>query len=701
MRAKGIAVVGLALVVLAGLGAARADDGAEAQSAALEVFFGGGTIDVASKREETASAAPAVVRTYTREDIRELGLRTLGDVIRITPGFTMVTDIDDLVIGTRGIVTDNNSKFVVLLNGHNMTSTFNNGVNPNHVFPMSLENVKRVEVLTGPGSVLWGSGALLGVFNIVTEDAQSFVTDGDQETEVALGTGNQDTFRAFAQHAVFGDVGGELASVYASGKFYQSNGTDDGKTLFLGSEPVDANSRLYDTGAAYELYANGTWGPFQATVRALDLPDHRVLPRSDASERNLSNFVELAWDTHPVGTVHTRATVFGDWWRQKKDVRNGDASTPLQLLTGGFDAPVRQFDEYRGGATALVDWFPSADYRLAAGAELRQTSYEDSSSLAATPDGKRIVPFEAFDVAVFGQADWWVADWLALQGGVRYSGSDTFDDSVDPKAAIRVLPLGRETFQLKYVFQKAFLHPTAFQRNAIVTIPPGSPLTPDQLPELQRAQTNIDNERLTSHDVQLLWQPEPELGFSVTGFHRELVNLISFNTLFDVPPPRTFVNFGDVTSWGAEAEVHVRWGKLNEQVNVSWAKAEFDPGKYGPFGASDADGELLAFPDVMANVITRYYVADGVSLAAVVRILGSADYFADGTDQRQRHTTSSDVNADLDLNLRWENAGAAGLTLALGAINVLDDSTRRPLAANPGTAYPERLTVQATTSYRF
>ncbi len=689
----------ISIATVAGLAVpARAADDA---SATIDMLFGNQPVEVASRRGERAATAPAVVRVYTREEIRELGLRTLSDVIRITPGFTMVTDIDDLVIGTRGIVTDNNSKFVVLLDGHNLTSTFNNGVNPNHVFPMSLENVARIEVLTGPGSTLWGSGALLGVFNIVTEDADTLVGADRTKTEVGAGVGNEDLVHVWAQHADVGTLAGTPASLYASGKFHQSHGTPDGKMLFLGAEPVDTDSRLYDPGAAYELFANARWGDLSATLRALDLPENRDLPRPDGTERNLSNFAELAWDARPATTLSTRVTVSGDWWRQRKDIRNGDASTPRELLTGGFDAPVRQFDEYRGASTVLLDWFPTADHRFTLGGEVEWSDYQDSSRLAATENGKRIIPFHALGGSLFAQYEWWIASWLSLVGGGRYTGSDVFDASVDPKGALRIQPFGDDSFQIKYVFQKAFLHPSAFQRNALVTIPPGSPLTPDDVPELQKAQRNIDNERLTSHDLQLLWQPLASLGFSVTGFHRRLDSLISYNARFDVPPPRTFVNLGDVVSWGAEAEVHGQWARLQEEVNVSWAHAEFEAGRYGLLGAADAEGNLLSYPELMANVITRYHLGHGASLAAIVRIVGAADYFATGTDQGQRITHSSDVNADLDLNLRWEDAGVDGLTLALTAVNVLDDAVRRPLAANPGTAFPERLSVYASAAYRF
>ena len=55
----------------------------------------------------------------------------------------------------------------------------------------------------------------------------------------------------------------------------------------------------------------------------------------------------------------------------------------------------------------------------------------------------------------------------------------------------------------------------------------------------------------------------------------------------------------------------------------------------------------------------------------------------------------------LDLNVALQNAGIPGLSLGLTAINVLDESPLVPLAANPGVAFPERLTIYGSAAYRF
>jgi len=661
----------------------------------LDLVAGGGSQSVGSGRYESAMDAPAIVRVYTQDDIRQLGLRTLSDVIRITPGFTMITDVDDQVVGTRGIVSDNNSKFVVLIDGHNLTSSFNQGINPNHLFPMTLENVKRIEVLTGSGSVLWGSGALLGVFNIVTEDGESFVAPDEEATraprtsatEVGGGFGNQQTVRAFAQHASVGKVGDDNASVYLSGKFYQSNGTENGKVRFdVGADPLDIQSRLYDFGPSYEAMGIASLGDVTLTLRALDLTDNRDQNQPKVSERSISDFVELAWTGHPTTDLKTRVTAYGDWWRQAKNFRDANEE-------------VRQFDQLTGGTNVLADWFLAPEHRLTLGGEVELNAYEDHSRRSPTPTRKRVIPFTDLEGAVFGQYDFTPTPWLGLTGGIRFSGSEEFDDSWDPKVAVRIRPT--DELQLKYIFQRAFLHPSAFQSHAIVTLPSGSPFTPDQLPKFQADQLAIDNEKTLSHELQLRWQPNEMVITSVTGSYRQLDNLISFNQRKDVEPPRTFTNFGDIDAWAFEWEGTLRWEKLLAQANLSWADSEFQSGRFGVLGGAGPNGQVLAYPDLMGNVILRYLVSHDLSAAAIVRVMGSSEYFASAPDQLAGITTTVDPYAVLDLNVALQNAGIPGLSLGLTAINVLDESPLVPLAANPGVAFPERLTIYGSAAYRF
>lgn len=658
----------------------------------LELMFpasGAAVVDSASRREQSAAEAPAIVTVLTRQDIRELGLRTLYDALRLVPGFADVQDIDDFVVGSRGIVSDNNYNFVVLINGHNVTGTFNLGINPNHLFPMTLENVTRIEVLRGPGSVLWGAGALLGVINIVTEDGTTF--DGAQ---VGGGYGNRETVRA---HAKAGVVLGEGESVYASGKFYQSNGTEAGMRHFVsrgaqtGADsdgdgvldiPYRPRSDRYETGPSYEVFGEYQASGFDLTLRALDSDGADKPNFAGDTTRMLSNYVQLGYTFDPTDTVRIRAAASGDVWKQRVIFRDVGATT--------------DFEERWVGGTILADAHPHQDHRFTLGVDAKQTWYEDYSH-QPTRTGRRVEESAPSEVSPFAQYEWATTDWLTLTGALRYSYFDIFDDQLEPKVAVRLHPTA--ALNLKYIYQTGFLRPSGFQYGALVLARPGQ--TPEDVAALERAQRGVANEEMRSHELQLAYEPSRQFGTSITGFFSQLDDLIIFNSNNASPTFRTFVNYGSVESFGVEWEGHAAVGNFRQEANVSLARAFLEDSRFGPLTTADQGGQLLNYPQIRANLISRFRITEDVSLATIVRISAAAEYFPSTLDRRARDAQSAPTAALLDLNLAWSNFLVPRLELGLTVFNAFDTAVRQPLAANEGSATPERFTVYGSLAYKF
>ncbi len=677
----------LAWLILASTTRASAAD----DSALIDLMFpasGFAPVDSASRREQSAAAAPAIVTVITKQDIRELGLRTVYDALRIVPGFTNVQDIDDSAIGSRGIVGDNNYNFVMLINGHNVTSTFNLGINPNHLFPMTLENVSRIEVLRGPGSVLWGAGALLGVINIVTEDGGT--SDG---SEIGVGLGNRDTVRA---HANAGRVLDDGERIFVSGKYYRSNGTEAGIRHFVsrgtqaGADsdgdgiidiPYRPRSDRYEAGPSYEVFGNYQASGFDLTLRALELSGADRFNFVGDTARTFSDYVQLGYTLDATETVRVRAAAFGDLWKHRVVFRDAGAIT--------------DFEERWFGGSLLVDAHPHPDHRLTFGIDAKKTLYEDYSH-QPTRTGRRVVESEPAEASPFCQHEWAAASWLTLTGALRYSASDIFEDELAPKLALRIHP--NEELNLKYIYQTGFLRPSGFQHGALVIARPGQTLA--DIEALERAQRLLDNEEIRSHELQLAWEPSPRFGTSITGFASYLDDLIIFNSNGASQTFRTFVNFGDVESFGVEWEGHAAFGRFRQEANVSFARAFLEDSRYGALTTAAADGQLLNYPELRANLISRLTLADGVSLATIVRISAAAHYFPTTLDRRARTDEEAATSALLDVHLQWADLLTPGLDVGLTVFNVFDSAVREPLAANEGSATPERFTVFGALAYR-
>ena len=127
-------------------------------------------VEQAARRETTIQEAPAIVTVITAKELKDRGYRTVSDVLRTIPGF----EGDRWEFNgwfkanlTRGLP----GTLLVLLDGVNIVDPTRNQIVLDRKLP--LDNVKRIEITSGPGSVLWGSNALLGVVNIITHDAAS------------------------------------------------------------------------------------------------------------------------------------------------------------------------------------------------------------------------------------------------------------------------------------------------------------------------------------------------------------------------------------------------------------------------------------------------------------------------------------------------------------------------------------------------
>lgn len=130
-----------------------------------------GTATVVSRRATPLREAPVITDVVTRDQIRRMGARTLNDVLLTLPGFSRIQDHNEYYSAMRGIYASSQQKILVLRNGHRLNSR--SYAEANFGPAISLANVARIEVMRGPGSVLYGDLALTAVINIVMVEGQS------------------------------------------------------------------------------------------------------------------------------------------------------------------------------------------------------------------------------------------------------------------------------------------------------------------------------------------------------------------------------------------------------------------------------------------------------------------------------------------------------------------------------------------------
>ncbi|MDO9049381.1 MAG: TonB-dependent receptor [Methylobacter sp.] len=127
----------------------------------------------ASKIEEHVDKTIATTTVITQDDIAHIGARNLLDVLRLVPGIGITqTQFGFREIEVRGVKTLASEKVQIMLNGHPLDHNLQNA-GSNWVYDdLPVDTIKRVEVVRGPGSALYGANAFLAVINIITQNAK-------------------------------------------------------------------------------------------------------------------------------------------------------------------------------------------------------------------------------------------------------------------------------------------------------------------------------------------------------------------------------------------------------------------------------------------------------------------------------------------------------------------------------------------------
>jgi outer membrane cobalamin receptor len=175
-------------------------------------------VEAASRHPQSVDEAPAAVTVITSRDIARFGWTTLAEVLRSVRGFWVSTDLNYAYAGIRGIgrPSDYNNRLLLLLNGHRMNGMVYEDVLLGRELALDLGSLKRIEVVRGPNSALYGTDAVFGVVNLVTWDAADAPPFG-----VILRAAGHGDLQGEARGAV--QLRSDL-SLYLSGRVFRSDG---------------------------------------------------------------------------------------------------------------------------------------------------------------------------------------------------------------------------------------------------------------------------------------------------------------------------------------------------------------------------------------------------------------------------------------------------------------------------------------------
>ncbi|MEA2723713.1 MAG: hypothetical protein QOH59_1484 [Gemmatimonadales bacterium] len=406
-------------------------------------------VSTGAKYDQTTRQVAGSVSIITAEDIRRFGYRTLEDALQSLAGVYASYDRNYGQIGVRGFSrpTDYNNRTLLLIDGHSTNESIWGSAMFGEELSLNLQGVDRIEVVRGPASALYGTGAMFAVINIITRSGSAY-----QGARADLSGGSHGRQAA---SAAGGFALGSRGAVAMSGMVENL----DGRDLYF----PEFDSPITNNGIAHDLdYQRRAGGLLSARLGDLSLHAqyaHRVKGIPTASYGQIFNdplsqvhdgagYLELKFDHDLSDRHHLTARTYYDSYEYR-------GTYPLSGDLNRDRASNRVM-----GAEAAVRWDPFPNNRVTAGAEYRwnvKARYDtwDEGVLSSSIDQ----PFSI--VSLYLQDDFQIRDNLSLLIGVRHDESSIATGATTPRVALIYDPEPGTT--LKVMYGRAFRAPSLYE----------------------------------------------------------------------------------------------------------------------------------------------------------------------------------------------------------------------------------------------
>jgi outer membrane receptor for ferrienterochelin and colicins len=508
--------VALVLCVVSGI--ASAQDSAQSEmdlGALLDT-----PVSTAAKYAQNVRQVAGSVTIVTAEDIRRFGYRTLTDVLQSMAGVYVSNQRSLESFGIRGFgrPTDYNNRILLLINGHSYTEGTWGMALLGESLALNLQGVERIELVRGPSSGLYGTGAMFAVINIISKDGRDI---GGVQVDAEAGTLGRRSVGVVAGSSL-----GHRGNVSVSAMLED---TDGNPSLYFPAydDPATNNgiANNKDWIRRNNIQMAGNLGGF--TLRA----SHSYRVRSDP--------------TGSYGTLFNAPNQLMDQFRFVELANVAELSPTRRLSTRVYYDDIRYGGKYPGvgfyfhqnaanrvlGAEASLRWDLGSRHRPTIGAEYRR--YLESK--LSSPDDPSFVIGRPFTVgSLYLQDEFQLLPNLTLLAGVRHDQNEIVGGATTPRAAILYDPWKGSTFKLMY--GRAYRAPTFYESSFKSSSISGE----------------LGPEKLEMYEAIWLQSLGKRYALSSSLYHYKVHHLIDAIHLFE------YVNLTSVAAEGAEITLDAR-----------------------------------------------------------------------------------------------------------------------------------------------
>lgn len=483
-----------------------------------------------SKYQQSISQAPAGVTVFTSSDIRNHGWRTLADALRAAPGFHVRNDRFYDYVGNRGFTRpyDYNSRTLILLDGHRMNDSIYQTGSIGTDFILDLDLVDRIEIISGPGSSVYGSSAFYGAVNVIPKTGRDLA--GGQ---ASLAVGSEPSAKA---RVSVGDrtPGGLEYTISATDWWSRGESSFDLPQSWRDEDPAltasTAENRddMHHRSAFGRVGWKGLSGEVAYVKRKKEVLPPNYFTNVDTPAQGIDEraYAVLRATGEPTPDSSLNVKLALDYYHYEG------------LFSPAF-AGFEQLFPYADNLSlnAEVRWRTTIAERhnLIAGVEYQENLRQDLGRKNLTTGQSEVSVRESSRyVSSFAQLDWELLSSLRSSLGARYDHYDTGDERLTPRAGLIWDCTASTT--LKLLYGESFRVPNTEER---FSAEGGTVPNPRLGPETNRSWEFIIEQRLGP-----VWRIDSHF------YHTTSSDLISSITL--PTSERTFVNLERYVTEGAD-----------------------------------------------------------------------------------------------------------------------------------------------------
>jgi outer membrane receptor for ferrienterochelin and colicin len=430
-------------------------------------------INAAAKYEQPVRDVPASVTIITAEEIERYGFETLADALRSIRGLYTSYDRNYANLGVRGFsrLTDYNNRLLVLIDGHPTNEPVFGSAGVGTDLVLNPYAIERIEFVRGPSSVMYGTGAMFGVVNVVMKRG-----DGTVDASATARTGSGGFRSASARTTT--SIGS--TNIALSGLWRSKAGGDLYFPEFAtGSSDGIARGRDYDRSGG--VMAHITNGGFEATlhygVRTKGVPGASYDSNFNEDEWTIDRrkFIDLSYER--AVTPRLRLAVRSYWDRYDYD--------------GRYPTSPSLRDNSLGEKFALetrLAWDVRSNDRMTFGIEATnatQAEYRYWGNGDLSLHG----PFKT--LAAYVQNEYQPATNLSVTAGLRVEHNSAVGSWFNPRFAVVLDPFKSTTIKLLY--GQAYRVPDVYELEAF-----GQGVSNDLKPEKVRTAELVVEQKLSN-----------------------------------------------------------------------------------------------------------------------------------------------------------------------------------------------------------